>query len=67
MGKLLGAFLFLRARLSEPSTQASLAAVCSMVGYKLDPGHIQDAMNLGTILFGAIGFFAAETKPLTKV
>lgn len=67
MGKLLGVFIFLKSRLREPSTLASVAAVLAMVGVKLDPGTVQDFINTGTVLFGALGFFVSEQGPLTKV
>lgn len=67
MDKLLGVFIFLKRKLKEPSTQASLAAVCAMVGYKLDPGMIQDFLNTGTLVFGALGFFFDEAEAKVKV
>ena len=67
MSKLLGLFMWLKSRLSEPSTMASIAAVSALGGVNVDPGKIHDALNIGTIVFGALGFFVAEAKPLTKV
>ena len=67
MGKLLSVFIFLKSRLSEPSTYASVAAVMALVGVKLDAGIVQDWINTGTVVFGALGFFVQESKPLTKV
>lgn len=67
MGKLLGAFIFLKARLKEPSTFSSLAAVMLMFGMKLDAGMVQDWINTLTLVFGTLGFFVAEQGPQTKV
>jgi hypothetical protein len=67
MSKLLGLFMWLKSRLSEPSTMASIAAVSALGGVNVDPGKVQDALNIGSVIFGALGFFVAEAKPLTKV
>jgi hypothetical protein len=67
MGKILGLFIWARARLREPSTFASLAAVCAMFGVNLDPGVVQDWLNTLTLVFGALGFFVKEGTPETKV
>lgn len=34
---------------------------------KADAGRVQDALNVGTLVFGAAGFFVAEQKPKTEV
>ena len=67
MSKLLGLFIWLKSRLSEPSTMASIAAVSALGGVNVDPGAVQNALNVGTVVFGALGFFVAEAKPLTKI
>ncbi len=67
MGKILGLFIWLKGRLSEPSTHASLAAVAAMAGVNVDPGVIQDWLNVGTLVFGSIGFFVKEKEPETKL
>lgn len=67
MSKIMGMFLYLRSRLSEPSSLASIAALCAMVGLKLDASLLQDVLNVVSIMFGMLGFFVAEAKPLTKV
>lgn len=67
MGKLIAVFIFIKSRLREPSTFASIAAVLALIGVKLDPGIVQDWINTGTVLFGALGFFVKEATPLTKV
>ncbi len=64
MGKLLGAFNFIKARLQEPSTMASIAAVSALMGQQVNPGAIQDWLNIGTVVFGALGFFVKESTPL---
>ena len=67
MSKLLGLFIWLKSRLSEPSTMASIAAVSALGGVNVDPGAVQNALNIGTVIFGALGFFVAEAKPKTIV
>ena len=67
MSILLGFFIWLKARLSEPSTMASIAAVSALGGVNVDPGAVQNALNIGTVVFGALGFFVAEAKPKTIV
>ena len=67
MGRVLGAFIYFKDRWGEPSTQASLSAVCAMVGYQLDTGAVQDTLNILTLVFGALGFFFKEQSALTKV
>ena len=67
MSTLLGLFIWLKSRLSEPSTMASIASVLALVGYKLDPGIVQDWLNTGTVVFGALGFFVKEASAITKV
>jgi hypothetical protein len=46
---------------------ASIAAVSALGGVNVDPGKVQDALNIGSVIFGALGFFISEAKPLTKV
>jgi hypothetical protein len=67
MGKVLGLFVWLKARLLEPSTHASLAAVLAMVGIQLDHGMVQDWLNVLTLVFGSLGFFVKEQAALTKL
>ena len=67
MDKLLGAFIFLKARLSEPSTHAALASLGAIIHVNLDPGQIQQYVDLASIAFGMMGFFVKEAKPLTSV
>ena len=67
MGKLLGAFIWLKYNLMQPGTMASLTGVSAMIGIKVDPGIVQDLINTSTLIFGILGFFFQEQKPLTKV
>jgi hypothetical protein len=67
MDKVLGLFIWIKAKLAEPSTMASLAAVSSMVGVQMDPGTIHNVINVLTLVFGALGFFFKESGPITKV
>ena len=67
MDKALGIFLYLRNRLKEPSTYASLVALCAMFGQQLPDEAIQNVMNVASLAFGALGFLVAEAKPKTIV
>lgn len=67
MEQLLGLFIWLKARLSEPSTMASVAAVLAMVGVHIDEGVYKDIMNVLTLVFGAMGFWVKEGHAETKV
>lgn len=67
MSKLLGLFLWIKPRLQEPSTFASLAAVAAMVGQHVTAEDFNNALNLATLIFGSLGFFVAEAKPITIV
>jgi len=67
MSKLLGAFIYLRARLAEPSTHASLIGLLAMFHQQLPEEAIQDAMNVAALGFGMLGFFVPEAKALTVV
>jgi hypothetical protein len=67
MGQVLGLFIWLKARLKEPSTQASLAVVCQALKVEIDMDIINHWLNIASILFGAAGFFVKEKGPLTVV
>lgn len=67
MGSILGLFIWLKARLNEPSTHASLAVVCQALKVEIDIEVINHWLNLASILFGAAGFFVKEKGPLTVV
>lgn len=67
MGKLLGLFIYMKARLKEPSTFASLAAVAAIFGAHIDAGVVNDWMNVLTLVFGGLGFFVKEKGPETEV
>ncbi len=67
MGKLLGLFILIKARLKEPSTLTSVAAVLLTFGVHLDPGAVQDWLTTLTLVFSGLGFFVAEKGPETKV
>lgn len=67
MDKALGAFLWLKQNLKQPGTMASLSAVCAMVGMKIDPGIIQDWINVLTLGFGVLGFCFQPAKQLAKI
>lgn len=67
MSKLIALFIWLKARLSEPSTMASIAAVSALAGVQVDAGLVKDVLNVGTVGFGVLGFFFKEAKPETVV
>lgn len=67
MGKFLGLFIWVKGRLLEPSTHASLAAVMAMLGVQINDGAIHDWINVLTLVFGGMGFFVSEQGPLTKL
>jgi hypothetical protein len=67
MGKLLGLFIWLKKRIKEPSTHASLAIVCQALKIEVDFVMIDHYLNLATIAFGALGFFLKEKGPETVV
>ena len=62
MGKLLKAFNFLLARLGEPSTYASIAAVLAAVGVHMDQGLVHDFLVSGSVISGIIGVFVRESS-----
>ena len=62
MNKLLTAWNYLQARLKEPSTHASVAALATMAGLNIDAGPIHDGMTAAGIAFGIIGLFTSEGK-----
>jgi hypothetical protein len=67
MSKIIALFIWLKARLSEPSTMASIAAVSALAGVQVDAGLVKDVLNVGTVGFGVLGFFFKEAKPETVV
>lgn len=67
MSKILSVFIWLKSRLSEPSTMASFAAVSALAGVQVDAGLVKDILNVGTVGFGVLGFFFKESKPETVV
>ena len=66
MGKLLGVWSYITARLAEPSTHASVAALVALAGLNLDSGILHDGLTAAGIAFGALGFFVKESKPLNN-
>lgn len=67
MDKALGAFLWLKQNLKQPSTMASLAAMCAMLGVQVDVGMVQHIINILTLVFGALGFWFQPAKQLAKM
>ena len=48
------------ARLQEPSTYASLAAVAAVMGLQIDPSVWRDAAMVGAALAGMVGIILPE-------
>jgi hypothetical protein len=67
MDKLLGAFLYLRARLSEPSTHAAISAICANIGFTYPATTIGNILTVASVGFGVLGFWFKEAKPITTV
>jgi len=67
MGKILTAYIFLAARLREPSTNAALTGVFLSIGFEYPTGLVQNwLVGLG-IVFGLMGVFVKEGKAETEV
>jgi hypothetical protein len=64
MDKLLGVWNYLNRRLAEPSTHASIAALLTLAGSNLDSGTVHDSLVAVGVLFGTLGFFVKEARPL---
>jgi hypothetical protein len=62
MNKLLKAWNYLTARLKEPSTHASVAALATMAGMNIDVGPVHDGLTAAGIAFGMLGFFVSDTQ-----
>ena len=67
MGKILTAWIYLSARLREPSSQAALSAVLLSIGVQYDAGMVHDWLTTLGIGFGILGIFVKEAKPETEV
>lgn len=67
MEKLLGAFIFLKARWREPSTQAALSGLCLNFGLQFPGETIGQLFTVASIAFGVLGFWFKEGKPETKI
>ena len=60
MGKLLKVWNYLNARLKEPSTHASVAALATMAGLNIDAGPVHDGLTAAGVFFGVVGLFTSE-------
>lgn len=67
MGQIMGAYLYIVERLREPSTHSAIAAICGLLHVQMDWGLVQNIIDMTGIIFGTMGFFVAEAKPLTEV
>lgn len=67
MGKVFGAFLWLKQNLKQPSTMASLSSICTVFGLHVDAVMIENVLVVGTLFFGTMGFFLQPAKQLAKV
>ena len=51
------------ARLKEPSTYASVAALATMAGVNIDATPVvHDSLTAASVVFGMIGLFTSEGK-----
>lgn len=59
----------LDARLGEPSTYASLAAMLTLAHVSVDPGVMHTLSTVGIIAAGVMGVFMAEVgkKPVAQI
>jgi len=64
MDKVLGFWIYFQARLAEPSTHASIASLLALAGLNLDVGVVHDGLIALGVLFGGLGFFVKEARPL---
>jgi len=63
MNKILKVWNYLMARLKEPSTYASVAALATMAGVNIDATPVVlDSLTAASVVFGMIGLFASEGK-----
>ena len=67
LGKALGVFEFVKERVAEPSSHAALAAMFALAGQQYPDAEINGAFNLLSIVFGVLGFWVKEAKPVSKV
>jgi hypothetical protein len=65
MDKILGVYMYVVARLAEPSTHASISSLLIVTGVNIDNGAAHDALVGLSVIFGGLGFFVKEAKPLT--
>ena len=67
MDKVLGAFIYLKNRLAEPSTHAALMGIFALAGHQLDDVMIKNIMDVAALGFGVMGFFIKEAKPMSSI
>ena len=67
MERLMGAFLYARARLQEPSSLSALSSVCVIIGIHFDVIAFNDWITTLGLIFGMLGFFVKEGQPVTRV
>lgn len=67
MEDIAGKTLYIFKRLREPSTHAALASLFVLAGSQMPNEAWDSVMNGLAILFGIVGVFVAESKPVTKV
>ena len=60
MNRLVKVWNYLNARLKEPSTHASVAALATMAGLNIDAGPVHDGLTAAGVLFGVVGLFVSE-------
>jgi len=67
MGKILTAWIYLSARLREPSSQAALSAVFLSIGMQYPAGLVQSWLTTLGLGFGVMGIFVKEGKAETEI
>ena len=60
MNRLVKVWNYLNARLKEPSTHASVAALATMAGLNIDAGPVHDGLTAAGVFFGVVGLFTSE-------
>lgn len=59
MAKLQKIIVYLKARLAEPSTLASIAVVLTLAGIHIDAGTMQAILSVATLIFSIAGILVA--------
>lgn len=66
MDKVIGMFWYLKDRWDEPGSKAAITGLLAAAHAQVDPGLIQNAIDVLTMIFGAWAFFTKEAKPIGR-